>query len=111
MNNDYFTIEKSEDGIYFEAIGEESGAGTTFNESRYSFTDEAPTDGLNYYRLIQTDFDGDSETFPVLSVDVTPKGNDQIELFPNPTSGFTNLAFSEEIVGKQASINLSLIHI
>lgn len=107
LNNDYFTIEKSTDGVNFEAIAEESGAGTTFEEQRYSFTDNEPTDGINYYRLSQTDFDGTSETFSVLSVDVAQKGNDQMELFPNPTSGFTNIAFAETFLGKQTTINVS----
>lgn len=106
LNNDFFTIEKSEDGIHFEVIGEESGSGTSFEENRYSFTDETPTDGMNYYRLSQTDFDGTSEAFPVLSIDVTPKGNDQMNLFPNPTFGFVNLTFSEAISEKQATVNI-----
>ncbi len=106
LDNDYFTIERSSDGIHFKAIGEESGAGTTFEEQQYSFTDERPINGVNYYRLSQTDFDGASESFNVLSVSLKSSGNDALELFPNPTKDFVNLTFSGVISGKQATLNL-----
>ena len=57
-NNDYFTIERSSDGVEFDAIGEIKGAGNSSSELKYEFTDENPLPGINYYRIKQTDFDG-----------------------------------------------------
>ena len=57
-NNDYFTIERSIDGIEFDAIGEIKGAGNSSSELKYEFVDEYPLPGINYYRIKQTDFDG-----------------------------------------------------
>lgn len=57
-NNDYFTLERSMNGIDFEKIGEVQGAGNSTTILDYSFTDENPFSGINYYRLRQTDFDG-----------------------------------------------------
>jgi hypothetical protein len=58
INNDYFTIEKSFDAISFSAIGIIQGAGNSFNNIEYQFSDDNLTQNTNYYRLKQTDFDG-----------------------------------------------------
>lgn len=58
LNNDYFTIERSADGSFFEAIGIVDGAGNSNEELNYQFTDYQPFNGVSYYRLKQTDFDG-----------------------------------------------------
>ena len=39
IRNDYFIIERSIDGIYFQQIGEVAGAGDSFEEIKYYFTD------------------------------------------------------------------------
>jgi uncharacterized protein YjhX (UPF0386 family) len=58
INNDYFNIEHSADGIEFEAIGEINGTGNSNSRINYEFIDENPLENINYYRLKQTDFDG-----------------------------------------------------
>ena len=68
-NNDYFTIERSNDGISWEVISKLSGTGYSTQPLSYSYLD--PTfkrDILNYYRLSQTDFDGLIETFNIISI-------------------------------------------
>jgi len=57
-NNDYFTIEKSLDGVSWEPIGTVPGAGTSLFTNTYEFPDFHPDIGTNYYRLSQTDYDG-----------------------------------------------------
>lgn len=57
-NNDYFTIEKSENGVDFYEIGNIIGAGTSNIENTYSFVDDSNMRNILYYRLKQTDFDG-----------------------------------------------------
>ncbi|TND08384.1 MAG: putative extracellular nuclease [Bacteroidetes bacterium] len=59
INNDYFTIERSVDGTHFETIGTVEGAGNSSQALAYHFTDGKPHDGINYYRLKQTDFNGE----------------------------------------------------
>ncbi|PLW94359.1 MAG: hypothetical protein C0592_03120 [Marinilabiliales bacterium] len=66
-NNDYFTIERSEDGIHWETAGIVDGAGNSNHARKYEFTDIMPYIGLSYYRLTQTDFDGKTTVFaPVM---------------------------------------------
>jgi hypothetical protein len=67
-NNDFFTLERSRDALNFESIGTLAGAGTTTQQNTYSFRDENPFEGLSYYRLRQTDFDGTSTTSEIQAV-------------------------------------------
>jgi hypothetical protein len=58
LNNESFTVERSIDGLTWETVLTVSGAGTTNQRTDYSNEDTRPLSGLSYYRLKQTDFDG-----------------------------------------------------
>ncbi|HRN42683.1 MAG TPA: T9SS type A sorting domain-containing protein, partial [Vicingus sp.] len=58
INNDYFTLERSSNATHFSELGIIEGAGNSNTMLYYNFTDENPLNGVNYYRLKQTDFDG-----------------------------------------------------
>ena len=66
--NDFFSIERSTDGLRFESVGQKKGAGTSFEARQYDFTDTQPARDINYYRLKQTDFDGRYTYSKVLSI-------------------------------------------
>jgi hypothetical protein len=58
-NNDYFTIQKSSDGISFINVGNINGAGNSNIYEYYSYNDEPYANNITtYYRLKQTDFNG-----------------------------------------------------
>ncbi len=82
VNNDYFTIERSADNINFTPVGVIDGAGTTNVSRHYLFIDEQPLRGISYYRLRQTDFDGQFEYFQVSVVE--NKIRTSFTLYPNP---------------------------
>lgn len=84
-NNDFFTIEQSSDGINFIFIGTMIGAGNSITLKKYSFTHENPIEGVSYYRLKQTDKDGRSVYFNMLSV-VVQKNDFSFMIYPNPFS-------------------------
>ncbi|MBK9542146.1 MAG: T9SS type A sorting domain-containing protein [Bacteroidetes bacterium] len=70
INNDFFTLERSQDGKSFEEIGKVKGAGNSSQILNYNFTDEHPNSGVSYYRLKQTDYDGQyaySDLVPFMS--------------------------------------------
>lgn len=67
-NNDFFTIERSLDGINFESIANIKGAENSSIALTYQFTDTNPLSGTSYYRLKQTDYDGQSESFNSVAV-------------------------------------------
>jgi len=85
-NNDYFTVERSADGLHFESVGAITAAGNSSSNISYSFTDEQPLPGNSYYRLRQTDFDGHYEYFHMLAVSCSnlPK---EFSVYPNPNAG------------------------
>lgn len=57
QNSRDFTIQRSPDGKNFTVIGVVASAGNSSNATDYTFTDQTPLDGANYYRLKQTDLD------------------------------------------------------
>lgn len=70
-NNNYFVVERSEDGISFEPVGQVEGANNSSHRLNYQFLDEnAPLDVTVYYRLRQIDNDGVSKVFNTVAVPV-----------------------------------------
>ena len=91
-NSDWFYIERSEDGVTWERIGKRQAAGNSNITKEYNFTDPKPLVGLSYYRLIQEDFDGVSETFKPKSIVIGEELS--LRLFPNPSSSVVNINYS-----------------
>ncbi len=84
-NNDFFTIQKSQNGGDWIDVAEIGGAGNSTMELRYSATDNAPFNGISYYRLMQTDFDGTHSYSDIKVVKYNGIDYAQISIFPNPT--------------------------
>ena len=68
INNDFFTLEHSEDAIDFTPIGNVPGAGNSMTQLFYHLIDDNPTTGINYYRLKQTDFNGEFAYSNIIAV-------------------------------------------
>lgn len=88
-NSKEFTIERSADGIQFSPIGTLAAAGNSDIQRNYVYTDESPATGINYYRLVETDKDGSSQTFNVSTCIVNKAIN---EIYPNPSRGTFTLS-------------------
>tara|TARA_B100000809_G_scaffold266673_1_gene330645 strand:- start:1275 stop:2216 length:942 start_codon:yes stop_codon:yes gene_type:complete len=89
INNDYFTVERSKNGLSFESIGEVAGNGNSNTPINYELYDDSPIIGTSYYRLKQTDFDGEFEYFNLIAVNLN-KDEDGIctlHVYPNPCVG------------------------
>jgi len=108
-NNDFFTIEKSEDARSFHEIERVEGAGTSNRPLKYQTTDDNPLSGISYYRLKQTDYDGQFKYVKVVAVEfyneIVPE---TISLAPNPFSSHFNLDFT---LNKNERVDLSIISI
>ncbi len=83
-NNDYFTLENSIDGINFVQIDKVKGAGTTTDLQDYSYPNVILENGLNYFRLSQTDFDGTIKHLQIIAIEGN-KSSSIYTLYPNPT--------------------------
>ncbi len=86
--NNFFGIERSQDGKAWHSIGKVKGNGNTSSFSEYSYTDTKPFSMMSYYRLKQMDLDGSFEHSKSVSVTLCPRdGIDAITIFPNPGRG------------------------
>lgn len=91
INSAHFDVERSTDAVNFYFIGRTTAAGNSPVPVDYYFTDQAPENGLNYYRLKQVDKDGRFIYTPsrLVRFDITDAGN--VKYFPNPTNGILNI--------------------
>jgi|GEM_PF-760381 len=82
LNTSHFIIQHSTDGSSFTDIGTAKAIGSGANS--YSFTDNHPANGINYYRLESVDKDGATSFSKVVSVQFTVNSN-QLTVYPNPS--------------------------
>lgn len=80
LNNDYFLVEKSANGIDFQAFEKVSGAGTSNRLNFYSAQDLNPYKGITYYRIRQVDYDGKYDFSSVKSISIPDNLNQQVLL-------------------------------
>jgi hypothetical protein len=85
-NNDYFTIERSADGVDFIPFATVKASGDSPVEVSYRALDPAPFANRTYYRLLQTDFDGRITNLSTIKVN-TYEHTDVIDVIPNPSNG------------------------
>jgi hypothetical protein len=96
VNNEYFNVMRSDDGVMFKVIGKINGAGNSTSTSFYLFTDTDPLTGVGYYKLKQVDFDG-SEDFSHTVAIYNPAGSigiDEVRVLPNPFSEEAKIIFT-----------------
>jgi hypothetical protein len=82
-NNDHFEVEHSADGINYNTIGTVKGSGTSTSIQNYSFKDNEPGNGNNFYRLKQVDNEGNEFYSTVVEKEVKEEVK-AMTVFPNP---------------------------
>jgi uncharacterized delta-60 repeat protein len=102
INTSLFDIERSSNGIAFTKIGEVAAINSS-GKNEYTFADVHPLNGINYYRLKQTDIDGRFTYSPIIRVSING-----IELLfvlsPNPATNFINITYT----GKKEKVTISI---
>ena len=85
-----FIIERSADGLHFTELKRVAAVGNSSIEIKYNTPDTKPLNGKNFYRLLQTDFDGAKaySSIVMLNMSIT---NSSIEVYPNPARGVANI--------------------
>ena len=66
INNKFFTLEKSSDGIRFQTLAT-INATTGSTDQKYSFTDHLPY-SIGWYRISQTDMDGRRNYYTTINI-------------------------------------------
>lgn len=95
-NNDYFTIERSANGVDWQVAGEIKGAGNSYKINSYEYIDKAARKGFIYYRLKQTDIDKEFKYAPMITVEDCGMPEANVSVFPNPTNNEVNISTSDE---------------
>jgi hypothetical protein len=95
-NSDRFEIERSTDGASFTAFGQVKAAGNSTQPIDYTFTDQNPAPGINYYRLKEVDHDGSFHYSTIRTLLFDEAHNHAgLQVSPNPASNgalYINLA-------------------
>ncbi len=94
-NNDYFLVQKSDDGINFETIDEVMGAGNSNIRLSYETVDYSPINNVAYYRLKQVDYDGQSSLSDIVSV--RNSSVKSVNVYPNPSDGNIKIETTDDI--------------
>ena len=94
-NNHYFTVERGASGQNWQAIGTVGAAGNSVVLHAYSFIDRHPDQAISYYRLMQTDFDGNNTYSLVVAVErCGGSATENLIIFPNPSVGKFDLLYT-----------------
>lgn len=94
VDNDYFILEKSDNGIDFEELTRIDAAGNSDKNLNYTHLDQQVFESYNYYRVKTIDFDGNTQQSKVVAVDMGEELAPAIQLYPNPVSSALNLSFN-----------------
>ena len=108
LNNDYFTIQRSNDAVFFQDLFRIQGAGNSNIISHYMATDQEPFDGVIYYRLMQTDFYGTNTFSDIIVIDF--KKSVPFTIYPNPFSTSTTFVL-DDILQKMNSCELKIYNV
>ena len=88
-----FIVNRSTDGINWTAVGNVKAAGNSNSEQKYTFADNNPQAGINYYQIVERDIDGNSTLSEITSVDFNSKGPAGFSVYPNPiVDGYVHIA-------------------
>ncbi len=109
LNNDYFTIQRSANGIDYTQLAEIPGAGTSTNQLTYNYTDSEPLPGVSYYRLKQTDVGGEFQYGAIQSVNNEfVQEENTINVYPIPA---TNLLFVDLNISTASNSQIIIVDI
>jgi hypothetical protein len=92
VNNNYFTIERSDDGVKWNSLRDIPGKGTYNGVSTYQTIDQNPLFGKSYYRLKQTDYNEDFQYVGGVKAVSIKSETMAVNVFPNPSKGVINIA-------------------
>lgn len=92
LNNDYFLMEKSSNGIDWELVSKIGGNGTSNSVHNYIYTDiNVNSEELTYYRMSQVDLDGRTAILKMIDINCNNNIPDKMIFYPNPASTELNI--------------------
>lgn len=86
INNSFFVVQKSIDGINWKEIAKVKGKGNSTTVTNYLFTDTEQNNHQVYYRLKQIDIDGKFEYSKIIPINTCSSNINTFSVFPNPAT-------------------------
>jgi hypothetical protein len=83
VNFSHFVIERSADGSHYASLGQVQASTAATLSLQYSYTDNAPASGTNYYRLKLVDADGTYQYSGIITIRTNVQGFN-VSVSPNP---------------------------
>lgn len=116
INNKKFEVERSKDGLNWEVIHKQNGAGNSNSPIVYETVDERPLIGTSFYRLKQTDFNGVVKYYSMIAIEIETI-EEKVIAYPNPASDKITLTpvdpnaelYLKNIDGKRIDLNFQKI--
>ncbi len=104
INNDYFLVQRSLDGVSWSTLSRVASVGTTGHlraPNMYNYSDETAIPGKNYYRIMQVDIDGAYSYSIVQSAYMRGNTASELVLYPNPVSHTLYIGGDQEILSTE----------
>jgi hypothetical protein len=101
QNSNYFDVERGTNALQYKVIGKIAAIQNSNERLSYSFTDNSPEKGINYYRLKQVDLDGKYTYTPARALNFESINTETVKYYPNPTEGILNIeiqALAKELI-------------
>lgn len=95
VNTAEFIVERSSNGLDFTVINSLKASGTSSSTKNYSYTDQQPSKGINFYRLKIFDVDGRFTYSRIIAIKIEGKNNPLL-IFPNPAKDILNVQINGE---------------
>jgi hypothetical protein len=109
INNEYFDIQRSIDGVNFENIQRVNGAGNSNNTKSYNYDDMGLKPAIYYYRIKQVDYDGMFAYSQIRTVNLTEENILNVnQIYPNPFGAELNITINTT---KSGTVTVTLFDI
>ncbi len=107
LDNDYFLIERSLDGVTFEIIAKVAGQGTTTQLRSYSYEDFRTPMGSSFYRMKQVDFDGTTTIYHAIRMELGVISSSKV--YPNTAKDHINMQWGSDL--RKGDVTMSIMKI
>ena len=100
LNTSSYIVERGTDGVHFTTLGSVASLANTSSANNYNYTDNAPNQGVNYYRLRIVDVNSNFKYSNVVTASI--RHITRLSIFPNPAYDVLNInsTFTENVVAR-----------
>lgn len=103
-NSNYFTVQTSSDGTSWSSISEVKAAGNSTNPENYTYTDNIPSSGSNYYRIVEVSQDGTESYSDVRQLTFGQSASTVLTFYPNPVKNQVTITMAGSVSPESVTV-------